>query len=177
MTTRKLPKVLATIAAFAALTLAGSSAAGAGARGGGSWHADFDAGFGFSQGDCCFYWYNGKPTKVTAARLGSATLTTYFIQCSGSIYICNPQYSDLLITFEAHDSTLTIDAYAPNVGVTTTNSDGKRELDVTGTWTVISGTGRYTDASGSGTFTLKLVEAFGRDWTEHIVLDGSLRTH
>ena len=101
-----------------------------------------------------------------------------FIQCSASPYVCDPSYSDLTLTFVTHGSTLTIDAYAPNLGVISTNSDGKRELDVTGTWTVrAGGTGRFAAASGSGTFTLALVEAYGQNGTEHIVLDGSLRTH
>jgi len=131
-----------------------------------------------SQCQCCYYWYYGSPTKVNAPRLGSPTLTTFFIQCFGGIYICDPEYSDLLLTFEAHDSTLMIDAYAADLGAVTTNSAGQRELDVTGTWTVLpGGTGRFDGASGSGTFTLALVEPFGQDGTEHIVLDGVFSTH
>ena len=64
-------------------------------------YAEIDTGFGYSQGECCYYWYYGTPTKVSLPRIGPAVLTTYFIQClTESIYICDPQYSDLLLTFE-----------------------------------------------------------------------------
>ena len=162
----------------AALTLATAAAASPeGTPNPTNFHTDIATGFGFSQGECCLYWYFGTPTAVNVPRVGPATLTTFFIQCFPD-WLCNPPNSQLTLTFDAKNGDkLVLLGYAPNLGSATDDGTTFR-LTVEGTWTVQpDSTGRFASYTGSGTFSFLLTQAFGSpSGSEQVTLDGTLKT-
>jgi hypothetical protein len=135
---------------------------------------DTTTGIDFSQGECCFFWYFGTPTAVTAPKIGAATLTTFFIQCFATS-VCDPVNSQLTLTYETKNGDqLVLLGYAPNLG-TFTAVDGSSRLAVDGTWTVSSASGRFAGYTGSGSFSLTLTQPTGSPGgSEHIKLAGTL---
>ena len=139
-----------------------------------NFRVDTTTGIDFSQGECCAFWYFGTPTPVTAPKVGAATLTTFFIQCFASS-VCDPLNSQLTLTYATKKGDqLVLQGFAPNLGTFTPTADGSR-LDVAGTWTVSSASGRFAGYSGSGSFSLTLTQPTGSPGgNEHIRLDGTL---
>lgn len=139
-----------------------------------NFHIDTTTGIDFSQGECCAFWYFGTPTPVTAPKVGAAMLTTFFIQCFASS-VCDPLNSQLTLTYATKKGDqLVLLGFAPNLGTFTPTADGSR-LDLDGTWTVSSASGRFAGYSGSGSFSLTLTQPTGSPGgSEHIRLDGTL---
>jgi hypothetical protein len=174
---RRLLLLLATLA-IAALALAsatGASAADSSTASGSNFHTTIATGFDYGQGECCLFWYFGTPTAVTLPKVGPATLTTFFIQCFAT-FLCDPQNSQLTMTFETRKGDkLVLLGYAPNLGTST--SDGNTfELSVDGTWTTQpESAGRFASYVGSGTFSFVLTQQSGAvGGSEQIALTGSL---
>lgn len=139
-----------------------------------NFRVDTTTGIDFSQGECCAFWYFGTPTPVTAPKIGAAKLTTFFIQCFAT-EICDPQNSQLTLTYETKKGDqLVLLGYAPNLGTFTPTATGYR-LDVAGTWTISSASGRFAAYTGSGSFSLALTQPNGSPGgSEHIKLAGTL---
>jgi hypothetical protein len=139
-----------------------------------NFRVDTTTGIDFSQGECCAFWYFGTPTAVTAPKIGAATLTTFFIQCFASS-VCDPLNSQLTLTYETKKGDqLVLLGYAPNLG-TFAHTDGGSQIDVAGTWTVSSASGRFAGSTGSGSFSMTLTQPTGSPGgSEHITLAGTL---
>jgi hypothetical protein len=139
-----------------------------------NFRVDTTTGIDFSQGECCAFWYFGTPTAVTAPKIGSATVTTFFIQCFASS-VCDPLNSQLTLTYATKNGDqLVLLGYAPNLGTFTPTPTGSR-LAVDGTWTVTNTSGRFAGYTGSGSFSLTLTQPSGSPGgSEHITLAGTL---
>lgn len=112
---------------------------------------------------CCYFFIVLTPTEVTIPRIGRATVSGGISQC-GSL-LCGPAEAG---------TTLSLVFTTPSGGTLTLG--GFRHASSTGplTWTVVDGTGRFADASGSGTYTFDA--AFLPEGLETTVtLSGTLR--
>ena len=153
-------RALCALACLAVAAVGGALAPGARATSA-PWHATIVAdGFGF--GDCCTFTTTISDANVAVPRIGNASL-------DGSEFYCGEYAGQPLCSPDADGTTFTLRFSTPS-----------GELDIAGftprgstdfRWSVVGGTRRFADASGSGTYRATIDPA-----TVKVVvsLDGSL---
>ena len=148
------------LCATVSIVAAGVAAPGAGAESP-SWHATFAAaGYGF--GDCCTF-TTTLSDQVTAARIGAAKVDGEQDYCGH--YLDEPLCPDhdgttFALRFSTPSGDLSIAGFTPR-GTTTQG------------WAVTGGTGRFSRATGSGTYSL-VFDASGPSPRIVVTLDGAL---
>ena len=159
-------RLAAVAAAVLTLSLAGVSAVSASpattevAAASAPFNATFTAPGGALMG-CCYFFLFLDPTQVTIPRIGRATVSGEIRECGS---LCGPEARGttlfLMLTTPSGD-TLTLGGFNPNFGPPLT-------------WTVLDGTGRFADASGSGTYTFE-VTALPTVFATTVTLSGTFR--